>query len=192
MKNTCNVTNKSAGVVSYTIPDMHLTRIYEANETKKNITVQELESVSQQAGGRMLLYNYLMVDDPDIANYLFNDVAPEYWLKEADIPNWIESCSVDEFKDALDFAPLGIKDLIKKYAVSLPLKNFDKREAIKIQLGFDVTKAIELTQEDQKTTDTTATKTAATGNAGRRTASTVAAPKKAEETKPVKETKKEG
>ena len=34
-------------------------------------------------------------------------------LKEAQIPTWINSCSLDEFKDALDFAPEGIKELIK-------------------------------------------------------------------------------
>ena len=54
----------------------------------------------------------------------------------------MESCSIDEFKDALDFAPNGTKDLIKQYAVSKPLNDYDKREAIKAQLGLDVSKAI--------------------------------------------------
>lgn len=61
----------------------------------------------------------------------------------------MESCSIDEFKDALDFAPNGTKDLIKQYAVSKPLNDYDKREAIKAQLGFDVSKAIENMKPDE-------------------------------------------
>lgn len=61
----------------------------------------------------------------------------------------MDSCSIDEFKDALDFAPDGTKDLIKKYAVSKPLNDYDKREAIKAQLGFDVSKAIENMKPDE-------------------------------------------
>lgn len=190
MNDTCSVSNKSTSVVAYTIPDMNLTRQFAAHETKKNISVRELEQLTQQPGGEVLLYNYLMVHDPEIISYLINgEVAPEYWLKEADIPNWMNNCTLDEFKDALDYAPEGTKDLIKQNALSMPLQDFAKRQAIKEQLGFDVTKALELTAEDKDEKATT-TKAAA----GRRTESSITPPAPVTEKKVVattKETKKE-
>lgn len=62
----------------------------------------------------------------------------------------MDSCSLDEFKDALDFAPDGTKDLIKKYAIEKPLNDHSKRVAIKEQLGFDVDKAIENNGPDEE------------------------------------------
>ncbi len=149
MKETCNVTNKSTGRVVYTIKEDGLRREFYPHETKKNIPVAELEKLVQRSGGRQLFYNCLYIDDREILHYLINgEVAPEYFLTEEKIPNWMNSCSLDEFKDALDFAPEGTKDLIKKYAVSLPLNDYSKREAIKQQLGFDVSKIIENSGED--------------------------------------------
>ena len=54
----------------------------------------------------------------------------------------MNTCSLDEFKDALQFAPQGVLDLIKKYAVSQPFNDMAKRIAIKDALQFDVTLAI--------------------------------------------------
>jgi hypothetical protein len=156
MKETCNITNKSSGRVVYNIKEDGIRRVYYPHETKKNITVNELNKLVQQPGGRELLYHYLYVDDKEVLRYLINGVeAPEYWLTEDNIPNWMNTCSLDEFKDALDFAPEGTKDLIKQYAISLPLNDYSKRQAIKDQLGFDVTAAIENSGDEEPTTKTT-------------------------------------
>lgn len=149
MKQSCNVTNKSAGRTVYLIKEDNIRRTFFPNETKRNIPVSELEKLVQQPGGLSLLYNRLFIDDMEIVRHLINgEEVPEYWLKEEDIPAWMEKCSLDEFKDALDFAPQGTKDLIKQYAVSLPLNDYSKREAIRQQLNFDVTNAISNQGED--------------------------------------------
>ena len=83
----------------------------------------------------------------------------------------MDTCSLDEFKDALDFAPNGTKDLIKKYAVSKPLNDFSKREAIKAQLGFDVTAAVENSKPDGEVKKPAA-KTVGASAAGRRSSIT--------------------
>ena len=49
---------------------------------------------------------------------------------------------MDEFLDCLDFAPVGVLELVKKYAVSLPVENYEKRQALKAKTGFDVDLAI--------------------------------------------------
>ena len=149
MKDKCIVYNKSAGRAVYKLPELGVRRMFYPGEHKE-ISVSELEKLVQTPGGRKLIYNYLLIDDKEIIEYLINGkVEPEYWLKEKDIDSWMQSCSLDEFKDALDFAPNGTKDLIKQYAVSKPLNDYDKREAIKAQLGFDVSKAIENMKPDE-------------------------------------------
>lgn len=150
MKNSCTVYNKSAGRVVYRLPELGVRRMFYPGEHKE-FEVSELEKLVQTPGGRKLIYNYLLVDDREIVEYLINGrVEPEYWMKEEEIDSWMNTCSLDEFKDALDFAPEGTKDLIKSHAISLPLNDMSKRDALEKQLGFNVTKALELTADDKK------------------------------------------
>lgn len=145
MKCACNVTNKSAGSVVYVIQELGVRRSFAPNETKRDIDVLELEKLVQMPGGLELVYNYLLIEDKEVAQYIINrQIEPEYWLAADKIPSWMQTCTLDEFKDALDFAPQGTKDLIKKFAVDLELNDYSKREAIKEQLDFDVTKAIKM------------------------------------------------
>ena len=149
MKDFCTVSNKSAGFVIYNIKEDGIRREFYPNETKE-IAVKELQKLAQQPGGRTLLYDYLLINDAEIARYLITgEIALEYWIKPNEIPHWMETCSLPEFQDALDFAPEGTKDLIKKHAVSMPLNDYSKRQAIKDQLGFDVTTAIENGKQDE-------------------------------------------
>mgnify|MGYP006988999603 CR=1 FL=1 len=57
--------------------------------------------------------------------------------------------SLDAFLDALDFAPMGVIDLIKSMAVSLPLTDLNKRKALKDKTGFDVDKALVHLEEEK-------------------------------------------
>ena len=148
MDRPIKVTNRSNGFVAYVLPERHLRREFNPRETK-TIDYQELLEVSVQVGGRELLYNYLLINDAEAMREILNvREEPEYWLTEEKIPTWMNSCSLNEFKDALDFAPDGVKELIKKYAVSLPLNDVSKRMAIKDILKFDVSAAIALVEED--------------------------------------------
>lgn len=143
----CNITNRSAGVAAYYLPETNKLRQFFPKETKK-VPYSEIEAVSAQPGGRELLYHYFYIDSADAVTEALNvKPEPEYYLKEADIDSWMNSCSLDEFKDALDFAPEGIKALIKEHAVSLPLNDLRKCEAIKEQLGFNCLRAIQNEQE---------------------------------------------
>lgn len=148
-----DVTNRSNGYVFYSIPEMNIHREFFKKETKK-IPYSEIDALSQQPGGRELIYNYLFIKDGDVLHDALNvNEEPEYWLTEEKIPTWINTCTIEEFKDALDFAPEGVIDLIKKYAVSVPLNASDKREAMLTQLKYDVTKAIEINKESEAAED---------------------------------------
>ena len=144
MDKICMVTNRSSGIVVYTCDDTRQRRVFSAGETKK-IPYSELESLVQQPGGKYLFANFLQVNDNKVVEELLNDTPePEYWMNEENLPNWMQTCSLEEFQDGLDFAPQGVRDLIKKFAVSLPLNDYSKRVAILDQLGYDVTHAIEM------------------------------------------------
>lgn len=137
----CNVTNRSSGYVGYTLPERHITRQFRPGETKR-LPFYEIEEVTATPGGRNLVYNYLFVEDKILKDGLDMKPEPEYYLTEDNIDNWMNTCSLDQFKDALDFAPAGVKDLIKSHAVKLPLNDMAKCEAIHKQLGFDILRAI--------------------------------------------------
>jgi hypothetical protein len=48
-------------------------------------------------------------------------------MSEADVKELILNGSLDAWKDALDFAPAGVIDLIKDFSVKLPLTDYNKR-----------------------------------------------------------------
>lgn len=145
-----SVTNRSNGMVLYEVPDLNIRRQFSRKETK-TVSYDEIAALAQQPGGRELIYHFLYVNDTDVLHKALNiQEQPEYWLTEDKIPTWINSCSLNEFKDALDFAPEGIVDLIKSYSTSVPLNDFDKRTALKEQTGFDVSKAIENSTEENE------------------------------------------
>ena len=156
------VTNRSNGSVVYRIPERNLRREFHPHETK-TLSSKEIAEVVAQPGGRELLYHYLLIQNQEVLRDILNvQEQPEYWLTEEKIAGgWLNSCTLDEFKDALDFAPEGVIDLIKKYAVSLPLNDVLKRQAILDQLNFNVNVAIENSKEEvaAATQDTTQRRT---------------------------------
>jgi len=57
-------------------------------------------------------------------------------------------------------------DLIKKYSVSLPLNDVEKRQALKQKTGFDVSRALEHIREEQTESEVN---TDTSSSSGRRT-----------------------
>ena len=164
-----NVKNRSAGVVAYTIPEDNVKRRFTAGETKR-ISYEELLHLSYQPGGRELMANFLQIQSIGVPKSLGMNPEPEYYMSEAQIVDLMKNGSLEAFLDCLDFAPEGVIDLIKKFAVELPLDNYNKRQALKEKTGFDVDAAI---TNSGKETDTrtveTAQNAAAEPPAGRRT-----------------------
>ena len=136
-----NVKNRSASNVIYKIPETGVRRSWSPGEVKR-IPFGELEQLSFQPGGRELLYNFLQVQEEEVTEDLGVGRVPEYDMSEQQIADLIVSGSYDAFLDALDYAPIGVLDLIKKYSVSIPITDPAKRQALKDKTGFDVDKAI--------------------------------------------------
>lgn len=176
-----NVKNRSSSIVVYRIPESNLRREFAPGETKK-IPFGELEKLTYQQGGRELLENFLQIIDEEATTDLNVNREPEYDMSEADVKNLLLNGSLDAFLDALDFAPIGVQDLIKTLAVQLPLTDLNKRRALKDKTGFDVDKALIHLEEEKAeeaapapTTQRRVQKTEAaaeTATTGRRTTTT--------------------
>lgn len=137
----CLVKNRSSSKVCYVIPEDGIRREFAPGEVKK-VKYSELEKLSYQAGGMNMMTHFLQIKTPSAVSELSIHTEPEYHMSEDDIKALISSKSVEEFMDAIDFAPVGVIDLIKKYAVELPLENTKKIEYLKEKTGFDVIKAL--------------------------------------------------
>lgn len=142
------VKNRSDSVVFYTVPDLNVRRNFNPGESK-DISENEIKQLSFQPGGMSLISDFLQIDRTDLNKIGLGEQEREYFFSEADIKELILNGSRDEFLDALDFAPGGTIDLIKKYAVELPMYDMYKMNALREKTGFDVTKAIENNAEDE-------------------------------------------
>lgn len=181
------VKNRSASMVVYKIPEDGIRREFAPGESKK-ISYSELEKLSYQSGGRALMSNFLQITDESVTNNLNIHTEAEYYMSEEQIVELIKHGSLDAFLDCLDYAPVGVIDLLKKYAVSLPVTDINKRKALKEKTGFDVDVAIKNIEaekaEDSGAEDNQITpveKTAAT--TGRRATTNYKVVSKVEETK---------
>lgn len=142
MNNTMyNVKNRSAGRVVYKIPEDNVRREFNPGESKR-ISFEELEKLSYQPGGRELMADFLQIQSAEATHNLGIHTEPEYNMSEDQIVELIKTGSLDAFLDCLDFAPTGVIDLLKKFAVSVPLADYDKRRALKEKTGFDVDTAL--------------------------------------------------
>lgn len=147
------VLNRDNGAVVYAIPEMNgLKRVYQAGETKE-ITFEEIEKLSYIPGGMELLEDSLVIlNNNEAIKEILGHVEPEYSYSKDDVINLMKNGSLDEFLDCLDFAPEGVKDLIKTLSVELPLNDVAKREAILNKLGFNVDNAIRIKRESEEPT----------------------------------------
>lgn len=145
-----NVKNRSASMAVYTIPEDNIRREFMPGETKI-ISFGELMKLTYQPGGREIMANFLQIEAVEATEVLGIKREPEYDMSEEQIIDLIQNGSYDAFLDALDFAPIGVIDLIKTFAVKLPMNDSKKREALKNKTGFDVSKALaNIAEEEEK------------------------------------------
>lgn len=143
-----SVKNRSAGSVVYSVPDMKIRRDFLPGEVKV-IDSDELRQLSYRQGGRLIIAEYLQILDAPTREEINGPVEPEYNFGDEEVKQLILNGSLDSFLDALDFAPVGVIDMIKKYAVELPMADMNKMAAMKEKLGFDVRTAIDTQREDE-------------------------------------------
>ena len=133
---TVKIKNRSASQIIYTIPELGIRREFSPGETKI-IAFDELEKLNWQAGGRELMMSFLQVTENKAIEDLNIPTEVEYHMSEEQIIDLLLNGDLDAYLDCLEFAPVGVIDLIKLYAVELPLTDTRKIEALKERTGFD-------------------------------------------------------
>lgn len=152
MADLVTVENRTAGKIVYRIPDKGIRREL-APRQKIRVTKQEIEDLSYTSGGLDLIRNHLLVKDEEILDDLNIHREPEYYMNADNVAKLIRQGTLDEFKDALDFAPDGVIDMIKDLSVQIPLNDYSKRQALKEMTGFDVDAAIQHDKENKAADD---------------------------------------
>ena len=141
------VMNRDNGTVGYTIPDLNnLHRNFQPKE-EKEVTMEELRKLSYLPGGETIIKDCLIIENEEALKELLSDVEPEYFYTEEDIKTLLTSGTIDQFMDCLDFAPIGVIDLVKDLAVKMEINDIRKRQAILEKTGFNVDKAIQINKE---------------------------------------------
>lgn len=178
MSTMIRVKNRGASTVVYKIADKGIRREFQPGQVM-SISAEELEELTFQPGGTMLLSQFLQILDMEGIQAARIKTEPEYHMSEADVAKLITNGSLDAFLDALDFAPISVIDLIKKLSISIPMVDIPKRKALKEKTGFDVEAALKHIEEEKEDNQTTILKQNNNGErrvkteevpAGRRTA----------------------
>ena len=146
-KTIITVKNRDNGHIVYRIADLNNLRREFAPGEEKKITIEELKKLSWQPGGRALIEKFLLIDNEEAIAELLGNVEPEYYYTDKEVKELLLNGSLDALKDCIDYAPQGVKDLIKKYAVELKLNDINKRKVIKDMMGFDVDSAVMVNEE---------------------------------------------
>lgn len=153
-KNTkIKVRNRSTAMVGYSIPDLNnIRRTYSANEAKE-VSFEEIQKLSYKPGGVYMLQHYLVIENLEARDEILGNVELEYDYSEDDVRKLLLYGSLDELLDCLDFAPMGVIDMVKKIAVETELNDLRKRNAIQEKTGFNISSAILVNQETNEQED---------------------------------------
>ena len=156
-KDLVEVRNLVDHMVVYKIDELNRRVVFNPFETKK-VTVDELRRLNYQHGGRVLLHNYLCIQNNELRQEFGVDPSViEYDWTLRDIDRVLISGSIDELLDALEFGPNGIKDMLIDRAVQLRIPDTNKRKAILDVTGVDVNNMINF-KEQADEADTTSVK----------------------------------
>ena len=126
-------------------------------QQKKKIRAEELRQLNYSRGGSRLLREFLSVKNKALAeefNVSSDSFEHEYNWTAQDVDDMLLSGSEDALKDALDFAPEGIIDLIVQRTVELKLNDVNKRQIISDKTGKDVNNMILQITEFEKANKT--------------------------------------
>lgn len=140
------VQNLTESTVTFNDNDAGLKRRISFNgyETMK-LPAGMLRRLNFSRGGSVLLRDYLSVKNRELAKEFGvtdDSFENEYnWTKD-DIHEALTKGSLDELKDALDFAPEGVIETIVEVAIAERINDMAKREAIFEKTGRNVDQAI--------------------------------------------------
>lgn len=94
--------------------------------------------------GNYIFVNELRVTDKDLATEIGvpEDMVEYYWTED-DIKEALTEKPIEEFLDAVDFGPEGVKEEMATLAVEMEISDNSRREALQEATGKNITAQIE-------------------------------------------------
>lgn len=172
-----DVQNLTDYQVGYIVPEVGTKRGFMPQQCRQ-IAAGELRAVYAAPGGESLFTDYLAIKDKELAsefNISTDAFEHEYNWTQKEVDNVLLYGSLDKLKDALEYAPQGIVDLIIDRAIAVKLPDNNKLAAIKEFTGRDIASMIQLArsletpaQEQKKSTGRRVTAEQSETSTGRR------------------------
>ena len=145
-----SLTNMVDHTVSYSVPEMNVSRHFDVFETKK-VPAKEIRALNYKRGGHVLLQHYLCVKNDELKKEIDVPVdLPEYDYTVEDVDRILLKDDEDVLRDTLDFAPDGIVELVKSRAFKLKIPDTNKRRIIFEMTGTDIDTQITLQEQAEK------------------------------------------
>lgn len=151
MSKEYEVISKYNGYLSVKEYNTNITRIFPRLGFKMLLSEESIRNIAYNPGGRFILENRLIINDPELIKKLELNLELEDTYTPEDIKELLMNGSRDQLDDALNFGNEGTKELIKDTAINLEINDLEKRKIIQNYTHIDINKAIDNKSEDLET-----------------------------------------
>lgn len=145
--------------VAYRVPSLGDLRRELPPRASIRVKAGELRQLNYERGGSLLLHDYINVGNVELAReFGVSDDTVEYNWTIEDVDKALTTDDLDVLRDAMDFAPEGIKQTIADRAVELKIPDSNRRNIISSATGLDIDsmiknkKIIDADKVEKKTT----------------------------------------
>lgn len=156
MDKKIKVINRAEGSLAYSLPALRINRFFKRSGDYIYVTKEELVELYSSKGGRNIFNKYLQIEDKNVLwDITGMELPPEYDYGEKEIIYLLQEGTDEQFLDCLDFAPQGVKDLLKSLAFSNRPNTTNKIDAINKEFSIDFLRVYEnglYAQEESVTT----------------------------------------
>lgn len=141
-KKLYEVISKYNGYLSVKEYNTNIVRIFPKLGFSMMLSEESIRNIAYNPGGRFILENRLIVNDPELVKELELNLELEDTYTPDDIKDLIVNGSKDQLEDALNFGNEGTRELIKDTAIDLEINDLEKRKVIQDFTHVDVNSAI--------------------------------------------------
>lgn len=125
--------------VAYHVPSLGDLRRELPPRASIRVKAGELRQLNYERGGSLLLHDYINVGNIELAReFGVSDDTVEYNWTIEDVDKALTTDDLDVLRDAMDFAPEGIKQTIADRAVELKIPDSNRRNIISSATGLDI------------------------------------------------------
>lgn len=147
------VRSRTEGSVAYKLDSLRVARSWPKTGSVLQISIDELKELMVQPGGEYILRNLVIIEDEEARiEILGAEVQPEYNYTEDEIKYLLYEAEDNALLDCLDYAPIGVLELIKEYSLEKMPNTTAKIKAINQKLNINLNKIIEMMRDDDDDT----------------------------------------